>query len=425
MASSNSLRFAGDVLIKKILITTNKGRFVDITPQVLSVELFEDLFSPFFTGSLVIKDSLDLVNVMPFAGEEYVTLDIETPTLKSGNIKQQFYIYKLSNREIIGDRSVVYQLNFISIEAIFDLNKRVSKVFTGNVGDMVNYIVKDKLNGLQSEKNITLDQTTKNHKFISNLWSPVKVLTHLTEYAQNKNGTPSYTFFENRTGFNFVSLESLYTQPLYQQFVYDKYTRDVLPDGRTVRNVAEDYKRITGINIPTGFDYIDRIRNGMFSSKIISYDLTRKKYNVKNYNLFEDFDKTKHLNKYNMASKTSIFRNNSLIINQPRMYSNFSGFGDATNYEIIQKRISLMKLAEANKIEISVFGRCDYTVGQKVYVKLNKIEQLTKKDKDDVDTMFSGNYIISAVNHRITPSLHECHMELIKDTLQMNLDGNK
>jgi hypothetical protein len=106
------------------------------------------------------------------------------------------------------------------------------------------------------------------------------------------------------------------------------------------------------------------------------------------------------------------------------MNSNFSGFNDATNYRNTQKRISLLGAAEANKIQITVPGRCDYTVGQKVKVTLNKMEPISKDDMDVTDKMFSGYYLIAAVNHYITRDMHECSMELIKDSLLMSVDGN-
>ncbi len=425
MRESQSLKFAGDVNIDKVQIITSEGFYQDIAAQVINIQYYEDLFSPFISGSLIVKDSLDLVNLFPFVGEEYVELEISTPSLTRGNIKGKYYIYKLSDRELLGDRSVVYQLHFISVEAIVDLNKRLSRVFTGNAAELVEKLVKEKVDGLQSDKKVYTEQTTRDIKFISNFWSPVKCINYISDNAINRAAVPSYTFFENRDGFYFISLNSLYAADVYQEFTYDKYTRDNLPNGQTVRNSQQDYKRITNLSIPTGFDYIDRIKNGMLSSKAISMDMTTKKYNVKNYTMFDRFDKQPHLNKFAVASNRAIFRSNSKILNVPRAFSNFSGFGDATNYRTIQERISLMKMAEANKIEITVPGRTDYTVGQKVAVFLNKIEPIKKEEDDILDKMFSGYYLISAINHYVTRESHECHMELIKDSLQINLDRKK
>jgi len=420
-SSQKAARFAGDVSIDKVRITTRSGLSQDIAAQVIAIQIFEDLFSPFISGSLIVKESLDLINLFPFAGEERLELEINTPSLEKGNIKSNFYIYKLTDRELIGDKSVVYQLHFISEEAIVDMNKKVSRVFGDKPEVIIDYLTKDEINGLQTKKNVNKEESSRAIKFISNFWSPTRAIEFVTNGSTNKNNSPSYLFFENRDGFNFVTLESLYSNQVYQEFVYDKYTRDKLPNGGDARNVGQDYKRINTLSIPFGFDYIDRIKSGMFASKIISYDLTKKQYNVKPFNMFEYFAGSPHLNQYNIASEKSIFRTNSTLINYPRANSNFSGFGDATNYRNEQKRLSLIKAAEANKIQIVVPGRCDYTVGQKVNVKLYKIEPLSSRDEDNLDKMFSGNYIIAAVNHYINRDGHECNMELIKDSLMMKV----
>lgn len=117
-SSEQAVRFAGDVNIAKVKIVTRNGLAQDITGQVINIQIFEDLFSPFITGSLILKESLDLINLFPFAGEEEVEIEINTPSLQNGNISAKFYIYKMTDRELLGDRNMVYQLHFISNEAI-------------------------------------------------------------------------------------------------------------------------------------------------------------------------------------------------------------------------------------------------------------------------------------------------------------------
>ena len=421
-STQKSVRFAGDVSIDKVLITTRNGLGQDVTAQVIAIQLFEDIFSPFITGSLILRESLDLLNIFPFAGEEQLDLEVSTPSLEKGNIKGKFYIYKMTDRELLGEKSVVYQLHFVSQEAVVDLNKKVSRVFGDKPETVIDYLLRDEINGLQSKKSLNVETSNRHIKFISNFWSPVKAIQYTANQAVNQNNSPSYLFFENRDGFNFVSLENLYAAPVFQEFTYDKYTRDSRKDGSDVKNIGEDYKRIDNVSVPLVVDYMDRIRSGFLSSKMISYDMTKKQYNVKPYALFDNFEGSKHLNKYNVVSDKAIFRTNSLVINYPRANSTFSGFGDATNYRNEQKRVSLLKASESNKIQIVVPGRCDYTVGQKVNVKLYKVEPLAQNDTDALDKVLSGNYLIAAVNHYINRERHECNMELIKDSLMMKVD---
>ena len=425
MKPNQVLRFAGDVSIDKVKIITAKGFYQDVGAQVINVQFYEDLFAPFITGSLILKDSLDLVNLFPFIGEEYLELEISTPTLDKNNIKGKYYIYKMTNREMTGDKSVVYQLHFISVEAVVDLNKKTSRVFADKISKLVEPFIKDKTFGLESDKKVYVEDTLNNVKYISNYWTPVQNIMYLADTAVNTNRTPSYVFFENRDGFYFISLEQLYTNAIFQDFVYDKYTRDDRPGGGSIRNPEKDFKRILEISIPTAFDYMDRIRSGMLSSRQVSYDVTKKTYTAKNYNMFQRFEQQKHLNKYPINSDRSVFRAASRIITYPKNFGNFNGFGDVTNAKSNQERISLLKLAEANKINITVPGRCDYTVGQKIKLDLKRIEPLSKKDGDTTDKMFSGNYIIAAINHYVDREKHECYMEIIKESSMMDMNRTK
>jgi hypothetical protein len=425
MQLQQTLRFAGDVSVGRVRVISQSGFYQDIANQVVGIQVFEDLLSPFITGTLIVKDSLDLINLFPFVGEEYVELDIKTPTLKKGNISGKFYIYKMTDREMLRDKQVVYQLHFTSQDALIDLNKSISRTFTGKVSDIANTLLTDKVNGIQSTKKNIIEETSNETKYTSNFWSPIKNLLYLTENAISKNNSPSYTFFENRDGYNFVSLEFLYKQPAIADFIFDNYVRDDRPMGGSVKNVEEDYKRIIGIKIPTGIDYIDRITSGVYGSRMYTHDIASKKISSNNFDMLKNAKKQNRLNEFPPASKKVIYRYSSTVMFKPKYYNNFSNFGDVTNTKIIQERISLLKQAESTKIQIVVPGRCDYTVGRKVYVKLNKIQPLNKSDKKTIDNMFSGNYIISAINHFITKEKHESTLELIKDSLLINLDGAK
>jgi hypothetical protein len=421
----NTLQFAGDVSIESLKITAPSGLYQDITGQVLGVQVFEDLFSPFITGSIVVKDSLDLVNLFPFIGEEHLDMKISTPALKKGNFDYQFSITKMTNRTMVGDKSTTYELHFISIEAIIDINTKISKSFSGKCSDIVYKLLNEKSTGLQTKKKINVEETFNSTKYTSNFWSPIKNINYVADTSANLNQSPSYTFFENRDGFNFLSLEYLYLGEVYQEFRFDNYTRDVRNNGSSSRNISEDYKRIKEIKIPVGFDYITRNQDGLYGSRLYTYDITTKRFGDETYNMLKDYDSAKHLNKNPLVSAKAVYGYNTNIITMPKYTESYSGSGDVTNAKTIQRRISLMAQINTSKIEILVPGRCDYTVGMKVLLDLYKVEPLTHNDTDNQDKMFSGNYIIAAINHIIDRNTHECNIELVKESLIMNLDTKK
>jgi hypothetical protein len=424
MQTNQTIRFAGDVNVEQITLTSRNGFTQNITNQVVGVELFEDLFSTFLSGNIIVKDSLDLINLFPIVGEEKVKIKINTPSFEGFGkvIDNEFYIYKLSDVEFVADKSKVYRLHFISSEAIVDVNKRISKSFSGKVSDIVKEIVNNQTYGLETKKFLNIEDTANSTKYVSNFWSPIVNINYLTGNAVTSESDPNYIFFENRTGFNFISLTKLYTQASTQMFVNDSWLRDFDNDTGNRRNVEEEYKRIIEISIPSGFNYMDNIRAGMYSSKIITYDIVTKKYASKHFNILDGWKKESNLNPYPLVSNKHIDSPWSTVIREQKYFNNFDKYSDVTNTNTLQKRISQILQAEGNRIEIVVPGRTDYTVGQKVEIKLYKNQPTSKEDTDFIDNVNSGFYIISAVNHFFTREKHECRMELIKNSYNINLD---
>ena len=201
----NTLQFAGDIAIEKLQIIAPSGLYQDITNQVVGIQVFEDLFSPFITGSLVVNDSLDLINLFPFIGEEQLIMKLSTPAMKKGNFDYKFAITKMTNREMLGDRAMIYELHFISKESLIDINTKVSRSYSGKCSDIADKILNDKDFKFNVDKKINIEETSNSTKYTSNFWSPVKNLNYVAGTSANKNQSPSYLFFENRNGFNFVS----------------------------------------------------------------------------------------------------------------------------------------------------------------------------------------------------------------------------
>ncbi|MGA1049092.1 MAG: hypothetical protein ACO3UU_13875, partial [Minisyncoccia bacterium] len=230
-----------------------------------------------------------------------------------------------------------------------------------------------------------IDPTINATKYISNYWSPIKNINYLADKAKNVDGVPTYLFYENREGLNFKSLHTLYGQNPIQTFVSDGYFRDFTPEGKSIRNIAEEYKRIVSIDIPVLYDYIDRAKSGMYASRKFTYDIVTKKYTLNNYDIFDD-DLIK-LNEYapgksgTPISKNAIRAAAAAHTNISKHYSLFNGHIDITGSLSRQSRASLLKQAETTKISITVPGRTDYTVGRKVRLDLNKFSFIIDLDK--------------------------------------------
>ena len=99
MIAAESIKFAGDVNLDKVEIVSSNGFIQNVTNQIIALEIFEDIFNPFITGNVVVKDSLDLANLFPFTGEEFINIGVRTPSYDEPDkiINSQFYIYKIGS----------------------------------------------------------------------------------------------------------------------------------------------------------------------------------------------------------------------------------------------------------------------------------------------------------------------------------------
>lgn len=426
MRETDQLRFAGDVIIDDCTLTSiASGNTLNITNQVITIQVFEDLFSPFMSGNLIVKESLDVINSLPITGQEWLDLHVRTPTLEDKvDIKHRFFVYKISDREHVAERNVVYKLHFISEHALKDASTILSKGFKGKVSDIAKELLKDWV----TEDNIgDIEETKNNNRYVSNFWTPSKNLNFLCNNAVNMEDSPSYLAFQNRNGFNFTSLHKMYKADSIRQFNHNLKGRDVLGTGQAVRVIENDYSRINTIELPDSFDNVYKMTQGAFASTLHSYDVVSKEYKVDKFQYRDKFKERAHLNEYPLTPKNmeEYFNPKSHIMTDFRQYGIFNQYGDVSNYRSMQERVSTLIQAEGITIRIVVPGRTDYTVGQKVEVEIMKPEPTNGNDdvNDQRDNTFSGNYIIAAVNHSINRERHECSMELVKDSWLKNVDN--
>lgn len=412
--SNLTVNKAGDVRINRIEIISSTGDAIDITNQVVSINIFEDLFSPFLNGNLTVLDAVDLTSLLELLGEERININIETPGFDQP-IKQQFYLYKMSNKDRFNDTTMVYVIHFMSLEAVVDANRKISKLFKGQYSQIATQLLgKD---GLATKKRINIEETSNSGAFISNYWSPAQNLSKAMSSAVSKSGTPNFVFFENREGYIFASLDSLYKTPPIQKFIEDNYTRDILTNGTSARNIGEEYARVRSMYVPEFFNYLDRVQSGFYASSLVSYDIVTKKYQYKVFDA--QFKKSMTLNDESLVNRGKNYRSDAMRITLPKYYGNFNGYAEVSGTDNVQERISLLKRAEALKVLITVFGMTQYTVGRTVYLDIYKNVAVSEDDTPNSmkDKVMSGLYLISAIRHNITRTEHTCDMELIKDSI--------
>lgn len=410
MTINYNLRFAGEYFIDEVTIITTDNAETNIVNQIGGIVIYEDLFSPFISGTIFVKDAFDIPSALGRAGLNKVRLKIYTPSIPKENyIYAMFHIYKHSDRILTGDRAQQYALHFISEEAIPN-QKRISKSYSGSPSGLVDGIIRDEW---RSRKPFYFTPSTNSTKYISNFWTPTQNITYISEHSRSSNGD-NYIFFENRDGFNFKCLNDLANK---QVSTLQKFSNIDTLGQAGKKDIDRDYQTIISVTSDTLFDYIRDLDAGVIKSTLLIADPVLKRYKIKNFDL--SMDKKQLLNKNRLYTDKVIADSPSSTMSGTRQY-NTMGSGDSSNFEYYQRRISQIRQFQSSKIEIEVLGRTDYTVGKKVYVDINKIRSFSQGDSEAEfqNKLLSGYYIISAVAHKFSTEKHICSLELIKDSTE-------
>ena len=419
------VKSAGDVVVKHVIIQSVNGNTLNITPQVFTIEIYEELNVPFTTGKLFILDGQNLTNFFPLTGNEIVSIDVITPGLEDDQgYTKAFFIYGCSAK-IKQDRMSYYELKIISKEAMADKVTKISKKFKGNPADIVRSILKtDKWLSVDDKQIGYLERCSNSIEFISNWWSPVKCIQYAAERALNENGSPSYVFFENKHGFSFVSLDTMFSDNVIKQVFFKDNRSTAAADNiysTSQKDVNQDYKTIIDLKIDNSFNYFDRVKSGYYNSEAVCYDVTTGQYT--HAEITRRFDQDHHTNLYSCLPDTNFGCTSGKMIMTPIHNFHYDDYMSYDDVRTKNERQVLLSRLGTTKLTIKVDGRTDYNIGQIVTVLITKDQQILKNE-NPYDMLISGNYLISAVNHNIsvTRKHHECVIELIKDSYAVDIN---
>jgi hypothetical protein len=389
---------------------------------------------------MTLLDGTNAIQTLPITGFERVEFFFRTPGTDKGfdfSVKtgHPMFVYSLKNRSGVNPRSQIYTLKFVSMEAIRNHQTRISQAFTGQIDQMVTDIC---YNYLKTKKDLMVEDTKSNHKFVMPRLKPTKAIEQLRKNARSLHYENSgFLFYENGDGFNFKSYEGLFCKK-------DGSPRPVKAHySPKVKNIGEDpvyaLQSVEDFTILQQFDTLNNTANGVYASRLITHDLYNKTFEELDFDYNKEYGKQNHLEQDANGDKRS---DNGIL---PFFnYDNGDTFGNKNegkiyyqsetakvhnthelpqSKDILQKRISQHIATNSLIIEITAPGTTELRVGDIVNFTLPKYAPFSKEDTKDNDKYLSGRYLISAARHHVSTlnKRHTLALELIKDSFNVSL----
>ena len=76
---------AGNFELRQLVLVGSSGVEVDLSAAVINITLFESIGQYAITGEMIVQDSVNLSSILPVIGQEYLKMQLATPTVRDKN----------------------------------------------------------------------------------------------------------------------------------------------------------------------------------------------------------------------------------------------------------------------------------------------------------------------------------------------------
>ena len=449
MPEKNTLHKAGDYILEGPLMAGSSGENFSFQDIVSEINIYQDIDSPYMSGSIFVNEAAGLYERMPIYGQERLLFTLSTPGARNSVDFSDYHaaVYNVSTRNPSGNREHSYNINFTSLEGFRNIRTKVSKSFKGSIAQMVAEIMKDG-DMLGTPKAVNIDPTQNNRKFVAPNLRPFQIIQYLKEEAINEKGEPHYLFYENPDGFHFRSLDSLLGE-LRERSVEAVQEYKMQPPVGT-REIGDIMQSIQGMRLVDSTNTYSNTKAGMFNSTLLQHDILNKSVSKYIYDYETGFDSQNATNQDSggfgmMATDIKVDGKNKIwqfpdsrILVHPSGSTDLHHEGSSSDPEYVythnnaelwmQESLSRELEREYFTVELELFGDTDIMIGQIINLTIPSNRPLASEDgADALDYILSGRYMITALHHKVDVQigLHTMFVTAMKDSVIKRVQAKK
>lgn len=423
------------------LESNDQQRTVDIRTGTVSVDYYEDIFSPTITAKIKVantgtsiapKDNPDgpkqsIYHGLPLRGGERLRMKILDRG--DGKLGLDFatdpskYLFVSSITDVVSEtQRESFTLNLVSREAITNETTRVIKKY--NTGSTIDNSVKSILRDiLKTDKfsDQSIEKAQNKYGFVGNLRKPFSVLVWLASKSvpeSSGDATAGFFFYQTQDGFSFKSIDGLISQEPKATYIESQVNK-----GDTERNndfIISDYYTDKNQNL------IEKLRLGTYCSQRMFFnplDFSFTNPSEGKFQLDSYKEKIKNLGKKLELPLIADDSNKQLGEVPTRILSAVIDIGT------MEKDVSTDENADPGKYQAQAIMRYNVlftqTISMTVPCNTNLragdtinclFPKISKDSGDEFDLDQSGLYMIKELCHHFEPERSFTSMLLIRDT---------
>ena len=442
-------------IYEELTIESNdQKRTADIRQGAISIDYYEDIFSPVITAKIRIVNTGDAIqapdkegntdgekqsiyNGLPLRGGERVSLKIKGNSVKNPGLdfatNEKDYLYVSSITDIVTEsQRETFILNLTSREAITNETSRVGRKYStsSTIDASVTDILK---NYLKAEKIGTIDKTQNKYGFIGNLRKPFTILVWLASKGVpaeiSGDATAGFVFYQTKEGFQFRSIDSLISQKpeTIPTYIYTQVNKSGIERDNDFSIL--NYKTERNQNL------IEKLRLGSYASYRMFYNPLTFEFTDPRKGLFTTDDyisEVKNLGQKLELPKISNSSNIDLghiptrfltqVLDIGTLEQNVSTDVNSDPFKYQSQAIMRYNMLFTQTLSIVIPSNTNLNAGDIIECKFPKI---SRGNNEEYDKDQSGLYMIKELCHHFDTDASYTSMKLIRDTFGANGTNNK
>jgi len=427
---SETINSALQFHIHELKIVTKVGK-TDISGMMEEMCIFDSVYKPVVDGYVDIIDSISMSSKLHFDGSEKIIIKISKTKDNPDFIdfSRSFRIYKQSDKIIVNHSTERYRLHFISEEFVTSNLQTLSHSYNGTYSDAAYSVMINNLN-IPTNYIASFSPSLGVRNIVFPGYKPIEAIQYCARYALDAfDEKPNFLFFENKFGYNFISLNELSIQKSIGKIRYEPKNIVSKEDG----SVISDFWSARYLKSIQNYNYLKGIVQGHFAATVRSFDPITGSINSfvskpENYLVTTIGGQKANFAKIsNRLGETSFDMSESKVVSLISSTSTeLSEYIKKKDPAFLQKiepeeKIHLLRgqifdHLESKKLKIVLPGNFNITSGLIVDVEVPYFGEKSASG-DNVDVNLSGKYLIMAVRQIITYSKHETVFEVATNSL--------
>jgi len=377
-----------------------------------NISYYESLFSPSVNVTIETTDVSGFVSREEIYGGQSIEISIKMfdPDIDDFKIKKDKHgLVVNSVKNVTMDfKESKSTLECVSKDFLKNEVARLNRRFTGNITEIVKKIMEEEPKGIETTKDIEVDQATNSYTFCGNLKRSIDTIQWLQPKAKSENQF-GFLFFEDYDGYKFKSIESLLKQePFTDQ-----------PFEMSQASTSSRFAILDAVMVQTN-DVFLNMRSGTYNNDTTYIDLISQTKSVDDFKI-DNLKDLKNPPKLpdNLTDSTS---RKMLRFDDPGVMQKGSKREDEQPKEELAKiqnqSYARNNLLFSQALKIKVSFNPSLRVGKIIEVRLPvdtdssesgvKYQKLGKGD-------LSGKYLISELRHKVGSNKSSTHLTLVRD----------